>query len=62
VQRLERELDRHTQRERALHEEMAVHATDHAELSRLTAELQALAADREQLEAAWLEQAELLSD
>jgi ATP-binding cassette subfamily F protein uup len=62
VQRLERELDRQTARERELHQQMTAHATDHAELSRLTSELQAVAAEREQLEAAWLEQAEQLPD
>ncbi|HSO98247.1 MAG TPA: ABC-F family ATP-binding cassette domain-containing protein [Solirubrobacteraceae bacterium] len=62
VQRLDRELDRHAERERALHDQMAAHATDHAELSRLSAELQKVSAERERLEAAWLEQAELLPD
>ena len=62
VQRLERELDRRAERELALHEQMAAHATDHAELNRLSAELQKVSAERERLEAAWLEQAELLPD
>jgi hypothetical protein len=39
---------------------MAAHATDHTRLSELTAELQAAVAERERLEAAWLEAAESL--
>ncbi len=45
--RLERELDRLTAREAALHEQMAAAATDHARLRELNAQLSALAADRE---------------
>jgi ATP-binding cassette subfamily F protein uup len=55
VQRLERELDRQAERERALHEAIAAHGTDHVRLSELTAELDAAVAERERLEAAWLE-------
>ena len=39
---------------------MAASATDHARLRELQAELAAQAAERERLEAAWLETAELL--
>ena len=39
---------------------MAASATDHARLSELTSELEALVAERERLEAAWLEHAEAL--
>jgi ATP-binding cassette subfamily F protein uup len=60
IQRLERALDRLGDRERALHEEMAAAATDHARLRALDADLRALAAERETLEAAWLETAEAL--
>jgi ATP-binding cassette subfamily F protein uup len=56
--RLERELDRLTSREAALHEEMAGAATDHGRLRALDAELGALVAEREAVEAAWLEVAE----
>jgi ABC transport system ATP-binding/permease protein len=60
VQRLERELDRLADREGALHEEMAVHATDHERLRELTGRLGELAAQRQELEGAWLEASELL--
>jgi ATP-binding cassette subfamily F protein uup len=60
VQRLERALARCAARERELHSEMSASATDHVRLSDLTAEFDALAAERERLEAAWLEAAEVL--
>jgi ATP-binding cassette subfamily F protein uup len=60
IQRLERELDRLGDRERALHDEMAASASDHARLHVLQRQLEALVADRERLEAAWLESSELL--
>jgi ATP-binding cassette subfamily F protein uup len=60
VQRLERELDRLAGREAALHEEMAVNATDHERLRELTGRLAELAARRQELEGAWLEASELL--
>ena len=56
--RLERALERLAEREAALHTEMAAAATDHMRLAGLQAELDALAAEREALEAAWLETAE----
>jgi len=55
VQRTERLLDRLSTRETALHEEMAAAATDHGRLRELNDQLAALAAEREELEAAWLE-------
>jgi ABC transport system ATP-binding/permease protein len=55
--RLERALDRLGERETRLHEEMAEAATDHVRLAELTAELRALAAERDDVEAAWLEAA-----
>ncbi len=58
--RLERALDRLGERETRLHEEMAEAATDHVRLGELTAELRALAAERDDVEAAWLESAALL--
>jgi ATP-binding cassette subfamily F protein uup len=60
VARLERTLDRLGEREARLHEAMAEQATDHVRLAELTAELRALTAERETLEAAWLEAAEAL--
>jgi ATP-binding cassette subfamily F protein uup len=53
--RLERALEKLADRETALHEAMAAAATDHAQLSALTAELGALGLERDTLEAAWLE-------
>jgi ATP-binding cassette subfamily F protein uup len=58
--RLEREIERLAGREAALHEEMAAHATDHERLRELTAAQAGLGAERERLEAAWLEAAEAL--
>jgi ATP-binding cassette subfamily F protein uup len=55
AQRLERELERQTARERELHELIAASASDHARLSELTIELQSVSAERDRLETAWLE-------
>src|SRR3954449_5909638 len=60
VARLERVLDRLGEREARLHEAMAEQATDHVRLADLTAELGTLTAEREELEAAWLQAAEAL--
>jgi ATP-binding cassette subfamily F protein uup len=60
AQRLERELERKTAREHELHQLMATSSSDHARLGELTAELQSVSAERERLETAWLELAELL--
>jgi ATP-binding cassette subfamily F protein uup len=60
VQRLERAIEKLDGREAALHDEMAASATDHTRLRELNAALAALAAEREQLESAWLEGAESL--
>jgi ATP-binding cassette subfamily F protein uup len=60
IQRLERALDRLGEREAALHDEMAASATDHERLRALDDELRALGAERDELEAAWLETAETL--
>jgi ABC transport system ATP-binding/permease protein len=60
IQRLERDLDRLGDRERALHDEMAASASDHARLHDLQGRLEALVAERERLEAAWLESSESL--
>ena len=56
--RLERELDQLGDREAALQDEMLAAASDHVRLRELQAELGAQAAEREQLESAWLESAE----
>jgi len=60
LQRLERALDRLTDREAELHAAMAKSATDHALLRELQAELDEQAAQRERVEAAWLDAAETL--
>jgi ATP-binding cassette subfamily F protein uup len=60
IQRLERALDRLADRERALQDEMAASASDHARLHDLQGQLEALVAERERLEAAWLESSESL--
>jgi hypothetical protein len=60
VQRLERELDKITERERELHDAMARSATDHERLRELQAELAACVCAREDAEAAWLETAAAL--
>ena len=60
--RVERELDRTERRDAQLQAEMAAAATDAARLDALTRELAALAADRDQLEASWLELSEALED
>jgi ATP-binding cassette subfamily F protein uup len=60
VQRLERALEKLETREAELHADMAASATDHARLRELNAELAGLAAEREQLESAWLEASAVL--
>jgi ATP-binding cassette subfamily F protein uup len=60
AQRLERRLERNTAREQELHGLMAASSSDHARLNQLTAELQTVSAERERLETAWLEAAQLL--
>jgi len=52
--RLERQLSRFAEQEERLHAELAAHATDHEKVLRLDAKLRALAAEREQVEEAWL--------
>jgi ATP-binding cassette subfamily F protein uup len=56
--RLERALEKLTVRKQALHAEMVAAATDHERLRELQAALDAVAAEREDTEAAWLEAAE----
>jgi ATP-binding cassette subfamily F protein uup len=60
IGRLERALERQAKREAELHDEMAASATDHKRLAELQAESAALAAERDQLEAAWLVNSELV--
>ena len=58
VQRIERRLERIATLEAGLHARMAEQATDHEAVTALDAELRTLAAERDELEAAWLEAAE----
>jgi ATP-binding cassette subfamily F protein uup len=60
VARLERALDKVGTREVQLHEDMAAAATDHTRLRELQSELTVLHAEREELEASWLETSEAL--
>ncbi|CAA9486097.1 MAG: hypothetical protein AVDCRST_MAG13-1458, partial [uncultured Solirubrobacteraceae bacterium] len=60
VARLERALEKLEDRQAGLHEAMAASATDHGRLRELDAELGALAAERDALEASWLELSEAL--
>ncbi|WP_370514117.1 ATP-binding cassette domain-containing protein [Cellulomonas sp. JZ18] len=60
VTRIERRLERIAALEADLHDRMAAQATDHQAVLALDAELRALAAEREELEAAWLEAAEVV--
>ena len=59
VARIERRLAKITDLEQDLHAQLAQHATDHETVQRLDAELRALAAERDDLEDAWLTAAEL---
>ncbi len=53
-------LETFEERQAALHEAMAASATDHGRLRELQAELGALTAERDGLEASWLELSEAL--
>jgi ATPase subunit of ABC transporter with duplicated ATPase domains len=58
--RLERLLSRLAEQEERLHAELAVHATDHEKVLELDTRLRAVAAEREQVEQAWLEAADVV--
>ncbi len=58
--RLERTLERLQRKESDLHDRMAAAATDHATIIELDSELRSVTAEREQVEEAWLEAAELV--
>jgi len=60
--RLERSLERSSEQEAALHEQMVTSATDHARLAELQSELESLLAEREALESSWLEISQALED
>jgi len=61
IARVEKQLEKVTAREAEIHAEMEANATDYELLGRLGANLNALAAEREELEMEWLEAAEVLS-
>jgi ATP-binding cassette subfamily F protein uup len=60
VQRLEKSIERLAEREHELFEAMATSASDHVRLGELQSEIDLLGAERERLEARWLQTAELL--
>jgi ABC-type multidrug transport system ATPase subunit len=60
--RVERALTKLSQREAAVHERMAVHATDHEKVTALDAELRAIAGEREALEETWLDLVDRIGD
>jgi ATP-binding cassette subfamily F protein uup len=62
VKRLERAIEQVGERERGLHTQMQANASDHGRLAELQAELEVLVAEREELEAQWLETSESLED
>ncbi|MEV6163116.1 ABC-F family ATP-binding cassette domain-containing protein [Streptomyces sp. NPDC052052] len=58
LQKVERQLDKISTRETALHAQIAEHATDFEKVAKLDAELRELASERDELEMRWLELAE----
>ena len=59
INRIERRLSKIAEAEGRLHEKIAANATDFAAVAELDAELRTLAAEKDELEAAWLEAAEV---
>jgi ATP-binding cassette subfamily F protein uup len=58
LQKIERQLDKLSERETKLHAQIAEHATDFAKVAELDAELRDLAGQRDELELRWLELAD----
>lgn len=58
LQKVERQLDKLSTRETALHKQIAENATDFEEVAKLDAELRELVTERDELEMRWLELAE----
>ncbi|MGW4206033.1 ABC-F family ATP-binding cassette domain-containing protein [Streptomyces sp. NPDC004726] len=58
LQRIERQLDKISGKEKALHDQIADNATDFGKVAKLDTELRELAAERDDLELRWLELAE----
>ena len=61
IDRIDKQLQRVAVREAELNEQMAIHVADHAKLTELSRQLHALHAEKDELEAEWLEAAEALS-
>ena len=59
INRIERRLSKIAEAEGRLHEKIAANATDFTAVAELDAELRTLAAEKDELEAAWLEAAEV---
>jgi ATP-binding cassette subfamily F protein uup len=57
---VEKRLEQVAGREQELNDEVLAHASDHERLTELSAQLSALAEERDALEAEWLEAAEIL--
>ena len=53
--RLERQIEKASAREETLHEQLAANATDYEKLTELGAQLQAVQAEKAELEERWLE-------
>ncbi|MFB9237226.1 ABC-F family ATP-binding cassette domain-containing protein [Plantactinospora siamensis] len=62
LSRLERQIGKLEQRETALHEQLAEHATDYSRVAELDGQLRALRTEREQVEEAWLTLADRVGD
>ena len=60
IARIERRLSRIADQESALHAKMSEQATDHQAVIALDAELRALAAEKDELETAWMDAAEIV--
>ena len=58
LQKIERQLDKVSEKETKLHAAIAEHATDFAKVAELDAELRELAGQRDELELRWLELAD----
>jgi len=58
LQKIERQLDKMSERESKLHAQIADNATDFAKVAKLDAELRELSGEREELELRWLELAD----
>jgi ABC transport system ATP-binding/permease protein len=60
IRRIEAALNQVHAREASLHDEIAINSSDHTQLGLLHTQLDALSAEREELETAWLEASETL--